>query len=99
LLAELSPRLAGAVLRLCAVMSWTPGRLLASPAAEVERLLALMQSMEVGHEGVRAPHSDHGGRAGVARGRPARAVSRRPRIADYPDAVVITFADDSGGAA
>jgi len=77
-LARLSPALAGAVLRLCAALGWTPERVLATPAIEVQRLLGLLDRVEVGRPAARS-----GGRPRVA--------SRRRRIADHPDAIVIEF--------
>lgn len=76
----LSPAMAAATLRLCAAMGWTLERVLAAPAVEVQRMLSLLERVEAsGH--VAAPQ------------RPAatRGPTRRPRLADHPDAVVILF--------
>lgn len=45
-LALLSPALAAATLRLCATLGWTLDRVLASPAVEIERLLALLDRVD-----------------------------------------------------
>ncbi|HVI03512.1 MAG TPA: hypothetical protein VM869_32685 [Enhygromyxa sp.] len=82
-LAQLSPALAGSVLRLCAALGWTPERVLATPAFEVQRLLGLLDRVEVGRPAARSS-----GRR--------RAGSRRPRIADHPDAIVIQFDGPEG---
>ena len=84
-LADLPPALAAASLRLCATFGWTPEQLLAKPAPEVQRLLALVTRAE-------------GGSLAPGRREPQRrqASPRRPRLADHPDAVVITFGDDGG---
>lgn len=76
----LSPALAAATLRLCAAMGWTLERVLASPAVEVQRMLSLLERVE-------------GPSRFVPRASPvsARAATRRPRLADHPDAVVIVF--------
>jgi hypothetical protein len=78
-LALLSPALAAATLRLCAALGWTPERVLATPAVEVQRLLALLERVDAGRPAISA---------GPAR---ARGPARRRRIADHPDAVVIMF--------
>lgn len=66
--------LARVTLRLCGALGWTPSQVWATPAAEVDRLLALLQLTEVPS--------------------PAPApVPRRPRLSDFPDAVVIQVED------
>ncbi|TSC34243.1 hypothetical protein [Corallococcus sp. Z5C101001] len=68
--------LAQITLRLCKALGWTPSQVWATPAAEVDRLLALLQLTE--------PPTPA----------PAPApVSRRPRLSDFPDAVVIQVED------
>jgi hypothetical protein len=101
-LAELPATLAATTLRLCAALGWTPGRVLALPAAEVDALLALLDAAEgYGTTGL------SGGLAGRLSLRPAApppapakhrvaAMPARPRLADHPDAVVILFGDDEG---
>jgi hypothetical protein len=96
-LADLPAALAAATLRLCAAMGWTPGRVLAMPAAEVEALLALLDAAE-GH-GADGAGSRFAGRfAPAPRARPQRPAGPppRPRIADHPDAIVILFDEDEG---
>lgn len=88
-LARLSPALAGSVLRLCAALGWTPERVLATPAVEVQRLLGLLDRVELGlPAGVERPAARSSGRPRVS--------SRRPRIADHPDAIVIQFEGPEG---
>lgn len=79
-LALLSPTLAASTLRLCAALGWTPERVLATPAAEVQRLLVLLDRAEGSQAQPR---------------RRAVAPTRRPSVADHPDAVVIRFSDEA----
>lgn len=88
-LAAISPALAASTLRLCAALGWTPERVLATPAAEVQRLSMLLDKVDGQRQAARA------------RARPRAAARarqpRRPSVADHPDAVVILFSDDDDG--
>ncbi len=90
----LAPALAAATLRLCSAMSWTPGQVLAMSAPEVERLLALLDRIDVQVDGAGHGVTPRQGRSGAAP-RPGMA-TRRPRIADHPDAMVIVFGEGGG---
>ncbi|MCA9687177.1 MAG: hypothetical protein KC457_33770, partial [Myxococcales bacterium] len=86
-LLAISPALAASTLRLCAALGWTPERVLATPAAQVQRLLALLDRV------------GEGGRPVAAR-QPVRAAGprrRKPRMAEHPDAVVILFDEQTQG--
>jgi hypothetical protein len=60
-------------LRLCAALGWTPSKVWQTPAAEVDRLLALLDRIQPATSGQ---------------------FTRRPGLADQPDAVVIHFEED-----
>ena len=60
-------------LRLCAALGWTPSKVWQTSAAEVDRLLALLDRTQSG---------------------PSSQFSRRPGLANQPDAVVIHFEED-----
>lgn len=73
------PEAARQTLRLCRELGWTPSRVWATPAAELDRLDALLDRAAPAATSVPAP-------------RPA--MHRSPRLADQPDAVVIRIEDD-----
>lgn len=87
----LPAHLAASALRLCASLGWTLERILGTPAAEVSRLLSLLDAVE-------GPASEHRGSSFGAqpRPRPVPRPSARPRMADHPDAVVLVFGEDEG---
>ena len=64
---------ARSTLRLCAALGWTPSKVWRTSAAEVDRLLALLDRIQPGQ---------------------SSQFSRRPGLADQPDAVVIHFEED-----
>ncbi|WP_298233798.1 hypothetical protein [uncultured Azohydromonas sp.] len=74
-----APEAARQTLRLCRELGWTPSRVWATPAVELDRLDALLDRA--------APAT-----APVPPPRPA--ISRSSRLADQPDAVVIRIEDD-----
>jgi hypothetical protein len=71
------------MLRLCRELRWTPSQVWTTPAPEVDRLLQLLDRER---EGAQSPPEP----APVPRG-PAST----PRMADFPDAVVIQIEDES----
>lgn len=73
------PEAARQTLRLCRELGWTPSRVWATPAAELDRLDALLDRAAPEAAPVPAP---------------APAMRRSPRLADQPDAVVIRIEDD-----
>lgn len=79
-----SPEMAAVTLRLCRELGWTPSQVWATPAPEVERLLRLLDAVR--GEPVSRPV--------VAPAPVSRASPSRPRIADFPDAIVIQFEDE-----
>ena len=83
-LAALTPALAGKLaaetVRLCRALGWTPSQVWSMPAAEAQRLLALLDRIEP----AAAPP--------VPPPRPVQAATSR--LAAYPDAVVIRVEDD-----
>ncbi len=102
LLSALSPAMAATMLRLCAAMGWTPSRVLATPAPEIERLVALLDTVEGRDpEGPFRTNPQTQQLAVADPGPAARRTSLQPlrpsRIADYPDAVVIVFDDEEDG--
>jgi hypothetical protein len=82
--AGLPAALVAATLRLCGALGWTLERVLSTPAPEVERLLALLDRVEVAQGSAQR------------RVRARSQAPSRPRIADHPDAVVFLFEDDGG---
>lgn len=83
------PGLADATLRVCAGLGWTPAQVWATPAVELERILALLDATSA-HRAGRPPWiNDAGAEPGSGQERPLR-------IADYPDAVVIRFDGGDG---
>lgn len=75
-----SPDLARVTLRLCRELGWTPSQVWATPAPEVDRLLALLDAC--------GPS-----RPALPAGPPAPVTSPRGGIADHPDAIVIRIED------
>lgn len=74
--------LAATTLRICKALGWTPSQVWATPAAEIDRIVAMLDVLE-------GPHVEQ---RSVA---PNRApVRRQASMADYPDAVVIQVEDD-----
>lgn len=68
-----STELARATLRLCRALGWTPGQVWSAPAAEVDRLLALLDRVE----------------APAPRPAPPPRPAHASRLAAFPDAVII----------
>ena len=89
-LSDSSPAMAAATLRVCAVLGWTPGQVWATPAPDIDRLLALMNIVEEGPDA--RGLSNRSARSSSPRR--AHRPTRPTRIADHPDAVVIVFGDD-----
>jgi hypothetical protein len=73
--------LAATTLRICRALGWTPSQVWATPAAEIDRIVAMLDTMD-------APQVD---RSRATTRAPAR---RQPSLADFPDAVVIQVEDD-----
>lgn len=72
--------MAATTLRICRALGWTPSQVWAAPAAEIDRIIALLDLVE--------PQA--AARAGA--GEP-KSQARRPSLADYPDAVIIRVED------
>jgi hypothetical protein len=71
---------AAMTLRVCRALGWTPSQVWAAPAAEIDRLLGLLDAVEGG------AGSGSGGQRGAA--------PSRSSIANHPDAIVIRIEDD-----
>lgn len=78
---ELASKLAADTVRLCRALGWTPSQVWSMPAAEAQRLIALLDRIEPAAAPPPPP-----------RPRPVQAPSSR--LAAYPDAVVIRVEDD-----
>lgn len=88
-IAALPPSMAAATVKLCAVTGWLPGQVLAMPAAEVERMLALIERSSPASSAV-SRREVHREEVKPVRGRSGL---RPSRVADHPDAVVLVFDD------
>lgn len=77
---ELASKLAADTVRLCRALGWTPSQVWSMPAAEAQRLIALLDRIEPAAAPPAPPR------------RPVQAPSSR--LAAYPDAVVIRVEDD-----
>lgn len=78
---ELASKLAAETVRLCRALGWTPSQVWSMPAAEAQRLIALLDRIEPAVAPPPPPPR-----------RPVHAPSSR--LAAYPDAVVIRVEDD-----
>ena len=78
---EAGRALAEATLRICRALGWTPSQVWATPAIEIDRIMALLDRVEP--------------RASTARpsATGSQSLARQPTMADYPDAVVIHVED------
>ncbi len=77
-----SEEAAAMTLRLCRELGWTPSQVWATPASEVDLLLRLLDRVRGGDQPAPAPTPT------------PRAPSRPPRLADFPDAIVIQIEDE-----
>lgn len=75
-----APAAAAQTLRLCQALGWTPSQVWRTPAAEVDRLLDLLDRVDA----AAAP---------LPRAAAAPAPRSRPRLADHPEAVLIRIED------
>jgi hypothetical protein len=82
--ATVSPEEAAVTLRLCRELGWTPSQVWATPAPEVDHLLRLLDA-------VQGPRVE---RPVPVAAPVARPVPASPRLADFPDAIVIQIEDE-----
>lgn len=76
----LTQQTAQRILRLCRALGWTPSQVLATPAVEIDRLIALLNVAEPALPVTKAM-------------RPPVTPKRSRRLADMPDAIVIRIED------